>query len=284
MKKLKYKSENKVFKIIRIVKNVIFAVILVILVAIIALNIITRISGKTPSILGYSVYRVSSGSMVPTFEVGDIILCRECDPMTLKDGDIITYDGTVGEFAGKSVTHRVIKEPYRENGNYYLVTKGDDNPVEDSPISVSQVTGIFQSKIDLLKFFYDFFITPWGLIAMIFLIILAFFNEIVIFVQAILGTGPDRKKKESVEDIIERIENEKSALAEAENSELIEGLTLADEILEDKKNREGKETQENSAEFADIGSEAEGKLKLKEEEESVNNTEEGHEDSKTKEE
>lgn len=211
--KKKNKQENKVFKTIRIIKNAIFAVILVALTAIVVLTVVTRISGKTPSIMGYTIYRVSSGSMVPTFKVGDIILCKDCDPIKLKKGDIITYDGTTGQFAGKCVTHRVVKEPYKKGGEYLLVTKGDDNPVEDTPIKTSQVTGKFQTKVEVLKSLYGFFITPWGLLIMILLILLAFSNEIIIFVRALIGHGD--KKKVNIEEIIEKYEAQKTE----ENSE-----------------------------------------------------------------
>lgn len=207
-KKKKENKENKVLRTIRLIKNIIFAVILITLVGIIVLTVVTRISGKTPSIMGYTMYRVSSGSMTPTLKVGDIILCRECDPMTLQQGDIITYDGRVGQFAGMRVTHRVVKPPYKENGNYYLITKGDDNPTEDSPVELGDVKGIFIQKVDLLRSLYDFFLTPWGLLAIIALIILAFFNELVLFIRALIGKGFETVPEESVEDIIERYAKE----------------------------------------------------------------------------
>ena len=247
---LEHIAEGKPIKIFRVIKNSIFAVILVALVGVIALTMFTRISGKTPSLFGYTVYRVSSGSMEPTFKVGEIIICKDCDPMQLKNGDIITYDGTSGDFAGKSVTHRVVKPPYKEGNGYYLVTKGDDNPVEDTPISVEQVTGIFLNKIEFLKMLFDFFVTPWGLITLVALIILAFFNEIVIFVSALTGRGTPPKKKEDIHDIIARLQNNQELLAESEHAELIDDLTeplgvaiTEDEkqMLENDKNRDNKE-------------------------------------------
>lgn len=220
MSKLKHKEESKLVKTIRLIKNIFFAVILVLLTGVIILTLVTRISGKTPSILGYTMYRVSSGSMEPTLKVGDIILSSECDPMTLKKDDIITYDGTVGEFKDKRVTHRVVKAPYKDSGSYYLVTKGDDNPVEDSPINVSQVRGKYVAKIDILRWLYEFFITPWGLLTLIALIILAFSNEIITLVKVLFGKGYEPPEKDSIEDIIERYQKEnleKERLKQIEN-------------------------------------------------------------------
>lgn len=155
---------------------------------------------------GYSVFRVSSGSMTPQLEIGDVILNKQCDPMTIEKGDVVTYNGTEGSLSGKTVTHRVTKPPYKQNGEYYIETKGDANPSADPPVNVSQVSGIMISKVDILSILYSFFITPWGLITIVLLIVLAFFNEIVIFVKTLLGYKED--KKESVQDIIERYQKE----------------------------------------------------------------------------
>ena len=207
MRKTVNKPESRLKKTLRIIKNVIFALIMTVIVGLLIITLTARINGETPSIFGYTVYRVSSGSMVPSLEVGDIILSRECDPMTLKNGDIITYDGKSGQFAGKRVTHRVVTEPYFDSGRgeYCLVTKGDDNPIEDTPITASQVTGIMVRKIGVLKWLFDFFVTPWGLLTIIGLIILAFFNEIINFVRAMMG---EDEEHEDIQDIIERVQRE----------------------------------------------------------------------------
>lgn len=218
MKKTK-KEESKLFTTLRLIKNVFFAVILVTLTGVIVLSLVTRFSGKTPSMFGYTMYRVSSGSMKPTLQVGDIILCEDCDPLKLKNGDIITYNGISGQFEGKRVTHRVFKQPYKVDGNYYLVTKGDDNPLEDTPIPVSCVSGKYLYKLDIIRGFYEFFLTPWGLLAMIALIILAFFNELIIFVKALFGKGFEQPEKVSIEDIIERYQKENIEKENADKTE-----------------------------------------------------------------
>ena len=201
----KTKNKRSVF---RIIKNTLFAIILVTLVGIIVTTIITRINGQTPSLFGYSMFRVATGSMKPELEVGDVILIHDTDAMKLKVGDVVTYDGKSGEFAGKIVTHRVVKAPYKKDGGYFIKTKGDANALEDPEISVSDVRGTLVMKVDLLKGLYNFFITPWGLLTIIALVIIAFFNEIVIFVKSLFGIGYEEEKGESVEEIIERYQKE----------------------------------------------------------------------------
>ena len=204
------KPVRKVFRVLNIVKNIILGIILAFLAIVLVAVLTAHFNGETPKLFGHAIYRVSSGSMRPYLQVGDIILCADCDPMELKVGDIITYNGKIGQFKGKKVTHRVYTAPYfdEKKGKYCLVTKGDNNPVEDSPIGIDQVTGKYIQKIDLLKHFYDFFITPWGLLTLIGLIVLAFFNEIVNFARALAGHDDDDEDHEDIQDIIARIQKE----------------------------------------------------------------------------
>ena len=192
------------------IKNVVFAVVFVLLGIIMVLTITTRANGGTPSIFGYSIYRVATPSMTPALEVGDVILVKECDPLKLKEGDIITYDGTEGDLKDKKITHRVVEEPRKIGDDYYLKTKGDSNDFADPEVNVSQVTGIYQQKLVFLTWVYDFFLTPWGLLIIIALIIAAFFGEIVNLFRAFTGDLPEDGNKESIEDIIERIKSQEN--------------------------------------------------------------------------
>ena len=128
--------------------------------------------------------------------------------MALKEGDVVTYRGTKNEFAGKIVTHRVIKAPFFNNGEYYSTTQGDANPSADPDVKISDVMGIVQAKIPILNHIYNIFITPWGLVILIALIVAAFFNEIIVFVKSLFGIGFEEEKPESIEDIIARYQEE----------------------------------------------------------------------------
>ena len=159
-------------RLFRIIKNTVLAVLIALLTLVVIISMYSRLTGRAPSLFGYSLYRVSSGSMTPELEVGDVILVQGCDGNTVKQGEIVTYVATSGSMAGKMVTHRVLEAPYSSNG---------------------------------------FFVTPWGLLALIALVIIAFFNEIVIFVKAILGIGYKPEPTESVDDIIARYQQENNS-------------------------------------------------------------------------
>lgn len=164
--------------VLKKISNVILVIVIFILAAVIALTVFTRITGNTPTLFGYSILRVSTGSMEPELHVGDVILTKEVDDVnSLAVGDVITYKGTIGEYANMLITHQIVKAPYVENGNTYVVTKGIANEIEDSPVPVDKITGKLVCKIPFLDMIYSFFLTPWGLLTAILLILLAFAGE-----------------------------------------------------------------------------------------------------------
>ena len=103
-------KKNKVFRIIKLIKNIICWTLIVVLVFTLVIFFMSRINGSTPSVFGYSIFRVSSGSMEPELMVGDIILDNELDnPEDLKVGDVITFISS--DCGDRLVTHKIIKAP-----------------------------------------------------------------------------------------------------------------------------------------------------------------------------
>lgn len=203
MEKLK---KNKFVRVLLTIKNVICWAMIVCLALLIVTMIYTRIKGEVPSVFGYSILRVSSGSMEPELMVGDVILDKNVDDVqSLKVGDVITYEGS-GELSGMLVTHKVIKAPYQsEDGTYYLQTKGVANEVADKEISADRVVSIMVCKIPQLDALYNLFLSPWGLLIFIVLIVLIFFDELVAFVRAVTGSSKSAKDAADINEIIERL-------------------------------------------------------------------------------
>ena len=169
--------------------------------------LLTRFTGGTPSLFGYTLQRVSSGSMVPELEVGDVILSRNLrEGDALNEGDIITFDGS-DQFGEVNVTHRVIVVPHDENGVVMLQTKGDANDIADDPIEFSRVKSIVLKKLSFLRTIYDMFLSPWGLIIFIALLLLVFFDELMNIIKIATGNYRD-EDEESISEIIERIQRE----------------------------------------------------------------------------
>ena len=68
-------------------------------------------------LLGYRFLVISSGSMVPTIKIGDLVVVRESD--NIQEGDIVAF-----VLKDNIVIHRVIKIDNDVSGNVYY-TKGD---------------------------------------------------------------------------------------------------------------------------------------------------------------
>lgn len=201
-------KKNKVFRIIKLIKNIICWTLIAVLVFTLVVFFMSRINGSTPSVFGYSIFRVSSGSMEPELMVGDIILDKTVDnPEDLKVGDVITFKSS--DYGDLLVTHKVIKAPYEENGKLMLQTKGIANEVEDKPISVDNVKGIMICKVDYLDTVYNVFLSPWGLLILIALIVIIFFDEIITIVKILTNNDKSVKDADNINEIIDRLQAEK---------------------------------------------------------------------------
>ena len=222
--KLPEKNRDKivtVYHVFRTVKNVVCWLLIIALVLTVILSMVTRFSGKTPSVFGYTLQRVSSGSMVPALQVGDVILSKKTDdPSTLKKGDIITFRGG-SEFSNNHVTHRVITAPYtNESGVLVLQTQGDANNASDPPIKASSVESIYITTLGWLTKMYEIFLSPWGLLIFIGLLLFVFFDELLNIVRIVTGNYKD-EDEEDINDIIARIQREdrEKALAEKKSED-----------------------------------------------------------------
>lgn len=140
--------DNKVLKIIgKIIYVLLYIVILVTLLVV----VIQRFSNNNITIAGFRIFNVATGSMVPEYNVGDIIVSKETDPKELQVGDNIVYKGEKQDFKDKIVTHQII-EKREENGKIYFTTKGIANEEADPEISEDQVYGKIVYKTFILSF------------------------------------------------------------------------------------------------------------------------------------
>ncbi|MBQ3510439.1 MAG: signal peptidase I [Peptococcaceae bacterium] len=112
--------------------------------------------------IGFDVYVVLSGSMEPTYQTGSLIYVKEVDPMTLENGDPVTF--RVSE--DTLVTHRIVEVvPDTENpNNQYFRTKGDANEMEDgSLVACNQVVGKPVFSIPQLGYLASYIQQPPGM-------------------------------------------------------------------------------------------------------------------------
>lgn len=166
--------------------NVISAVLLVILVGCVIFTLYQRVSGEPPKLFGYQFFRVSTASMEPDLMVGEIILCRDVPVSDIQKGDVVTYQGMEGELKDKIITHKVIEQPYKSNDVYYLQTKGIAEGAKPDPlVAENQVYGKMIVKIPFLNYLFDFFISPYGFVIILVVLVLMFANEFIILTKII---------------------------------------------------------------------------------------------------
>lgn len=109
--------------------TIVISVLLWIVILIAALyaftTMATRDNQNVSSLLGYTPLVVKTNSMSPTFDAGDLIFIKKCDPDTLKEGDIICFHTIIdNEYALN--THRIEKID-ESNGVRSYTTMGDNN-------------------------------------------------------------------------------------------------------------------------------------------------------------
>ena len=133
------KSGKKVSRKKRIIRRSIYALLILIMLALLVKVWHQKLNNETPSLFGYQLYVVETGSMLPTLPIGTNILVHQLrDDDELKVGDIVTY--THGSSA---VTHRIIELVTGEDGILRYQTKGDnpDNAVDPWLVERADIRG-----------------------------------------------------------------------------------------------------------------------------------------------
>lgn len=155
---------EKFKKTIKLTVDIITNVLIVILIMLLMYVGYTRLILKDPASLTKttSFYKVKTGSMKPTLNIGDYILVEKQDKYEV--GDIITYKDN-----NSYTTHRITKI-----NNEEITTKGDANNIEDENITLlCNVKGKYIKKINKFGKIYEKIINKETIIiTMLFVIIL----------------------------------------------------------------------------------------------------------------
>lgn len=177
-------KENKALKILwKIIKSI-TTIIIILIVITIALQ---RFSNNKLTLGGFSIYTVVTKSMVPKYNVGDMLLAKQVDTNTIQVGDDVVYLGAVDTFNGKIVTHQVVQIE-GEGENRIFHTKGIANTIEDPTITGSQIYGKIVTKLTILSLITKVISNIYG---MFFLVIV----PIVILVFSVIMDVVNEKKK-----------------------------------------------------------------------------------------
>ena len=121
------------------------------------------------SLFGYKVFIVLSDSMSKTdFNAGDLVLVKEVDPSTLKEGDIIAYTSQNTSNYGETVTHKIRKLTTDANGEPGFVTYGTTTDTDDETVvTYPYVLGKYSSHFPKVGTFFQFLKSTPGYIVCI---------------------------------------------------------------------------------------------------------------------
>ena len=159
--------------------NVLLSVILWAVILIAALyaftTMATRDNQNVSSLLGYTPLVVKSDSMAPTFETGDLIIIKKCDPPTLKEGDIICFHTIINnEYALN--THRIQSIESVGDARSYTTIGDNNNGIADlHVISDGDIVGKYVGHVTGLGKVMDFLSSSMGFLVVIVLPMLLFF-------------------------------------------------------------------------------------------------------------
>lgn len=189
--------------------------------ALVVLVVIFAVFLMGSRLVGLQVFNVISGSMEPTYSVGDLIYVKTVDPDSVKVGDPITF--VLNEDLVVA-THRVTAIDAESR---HFTTKGDANATEDAaPVHFNNLIGVPQFSIPKLGYVSDFIQHPPGMYITIgvgIILILA------VFLPDMIG-----KKKEDEEEDAAAVQTEIDTATE-ENERLKAELAQLRAEMESKK-------------------------------------------------
>jgi signal peptidase I len=121
---------------------------------------------------GAKFLSVQSGSMVPTFHKGDLVIDTPINPhvpvqQQLAVGDVVTYTNPT-LLKGAPITHRLVQTADFANGNHFI-TKGDANQAADPPITTKNIIGKVGHSLPYAGYAVDFVRKPLGLTILIYI-------------------------------------------------------------------------------------------------------------------
>ncbi|SHM59439.1 signal peptidase I [Ruminococcus flavefaciens] len=208
-------------KALKITVNIFAWIVLIIALLITIIVFSSDKNNGVANLFGYIPMTVESDSMVPTFNKGDLIICKDIDDVNaLKEGDVITFWTIID---GKRVknTHRIVGVNDTDGARSF-VTRGDNNPIDDTlPAYASDIIGKWtETKIAKLGNAMNFLRTKKGfficiLIPMAIFFLLELYKFIIALIEVKRPETPEIDEEEIKRRAIEEYLASKGETAEA---------------------------------------------------------------------
>ena len=165
-------------KTLGVIKTVITWLLLIFSVGIMLFTFISvaTLNRNNRSVFGYKAFIVLSDSMKATdFEAGDVVIVKEVNPATLKEGDIITFISGNSASYGETITHKIRRLTTTAEGEPGFVTYGTTTNTDDpTVVDYYNVEGKYQFRLPKVGRFFNFLKTVPGYICCILIPFLLF--------------------------------------------------------------------------------------------------------------
>lgn len=152
-----------------LIKKIVSAIIYTILIIVLGMVLIQKFSNNKISFLGYRIFRVISESMVPEYNINDILLVKDINIEDIKIGDNISYTKEINGNVDAIITHKVIDIEKDSEGKLFFHTKGIANTLEDPIVKEEQIYGVVVNKVYLLSFINKLINNIFGFILLVFI-------------------------------------------------------------------------------------------------------------------
>ena len=117
-------------------KEKVYKILIIIFTIILVINIFSILN---LSFFGFRIYKIGSGSMEPYLKVNDYIIIKEKKNYNV--GNVVTYKKN-----NEYITHRI-----KSIDGEIIITKGDNNNIEDQPINKKDIIGCLVYKSSVLS-------------------------------------------------------------------------------------------------------------------------------------
>ena len=157
-------------KVLNVLWNIFVILVVIVAVGMMIFTIVsvTTFENTDRAVFGFKFFIVQSDSMKATdFAAGDIVITKNVDPFTLKEGDIITFiSQSSGDTYGQVVTHKIREVKRLDDGSPAFVTYGTTTNTDDEALATI-IIGKYVGHLPFVGMFFNYLKTVPGYIVCI---------------------------------------------------------------------------------------------------------------------
>lgn len=192
-------NDLKKRKATKISRKIIYVILIVLTYNILIVGISSILNKTGKSFFGFRAYVITTDSMKPHINSGDVVIIKKVKEKKLETGDVISFKQNDG-----IITHRIIEITKDEENQEKYSTKGDNNNVEDErKIGYDEILG---RKVLRIPFFGKIIILLQDEVYIILIIILI----LLLYLHTQKLEDKDRIRREKKEKEDARFKNKKN--------------------------------------------------------------------------